>query len=99
VDVSPKEIRQNTRFGTPFYDDDHPVEPRISIALHKPEVEANRGIDLEMRPGRDVSSAWELLFQGEPILNEWLKTTSTARKSPSGSQPRAHRPKLRRASY
>lgn len=69
MDVSPKEKRQDTRFGMPFYDDDHPVEPRIFIALHKLDVEANRGIDLEMRPGRDVSSAEESLFQGEPILN------------------------------
>jgi hypothetical protein len=69
ADVSPKENRQNTRFGTPFCDDDHPVEFRISIALHKLEVEANRRIDLEVGPGRDESSAEELLFQGEPILS------------------------------
>ena len=45
------------------------MEPRSSIALHKLEVEANRGIDLEVGLGRDGNLAEDLLFQGEPILS------------------------------
>jgi hypothetical protein len=43
TDISPKENKQNIRFGALSRDD--PIEFRISIALHELEVEANRLID------------------------------------------------------